>query len=385
VDSSQILKTRQRFGDALARAREYEDYRVLLDTEKSLDALVIATADHWHARICKAAMLAGKHVFCEKPLTRTIGEAREMRELSRKCKVVTQTGNQGSASDAMRRCVELIEAGVLGHVREVYAWQGRRGGSAGVVRPQDADPVPAGLNWEFWLGPSPARPYKASIYHPGAWRHWYDFGSGSLGDFCCHMFNLPVRALKLDYPDRIEVSSEWLGRESFPGTCSARFHFSRRSGAPPVTFFYYYGEDAPPAEITSGVVNDDGKPRDHGCVLVGDKGRLSVGLWNVEGQMMMKGERAYQGVAEHPAAQDAPRTLPRVAGHMREWIDACKGGPKVYSDFDCGGHLTEVGLAGVLALRLGCDIDWDGEAMVVRGHPEAARLVTPEYREEWRD
>ncbi|MEI6809060.1 MAG: Gfo/Idh/MocA family oxidoreductase, partial [bacterium] len=162
----------------VANAREYKDYRKLLESEKNLDAVVIATPDHWHAPICKAAILAGKHVFCEKPLTHAVSEARELRELVRKSKVVTQTGNQGAASGSFRRSMELIQAGILGNVSEVHIWHPAHGWPSGDDRPAGEDPVPQGLDWDFWLGPAPARPYKNGIYHPAQWRGWYDFGNG---------------------------------------------------------------------------------------------------------------------------------------------------------------------------------------------------------------
>lgn len=384
VDENRIVETRKGFGARLAEARAYRDYRALLEAETSVDAVVIATPDHWHPPICKAAMLAGKHIYCEKPLTRTIAEARELREMARRTGVVTQTGNQGSASENMRRCVELIEAGVFGQIREVQAWHGRHGWPSGVDRLRDADPVPAGLDWDFWLGPAPARPYNAEIYHPFNWRGWYDFGSGSLGDFCCHMFNLPVRALKLDYPVKIEISGEEMGRETYPSSCSVRLNFAQRPGLAPLAISFFSGDKKPPEQVTADLVVSDGKAPDHGCMLLGDKGSLCVGLWNADGRMKMKGETKFKNVADHEAAQAVPRTLPRVKSHMQEWIDACNGGPKVYSDFEIGGQITEIGLAGVLALRLGCDIDWDGPTMKAYGHPEAGRLVKPEYRKEWR-
>ena len=184
VDAGQNDRSLARHKSIAQSVKTYTDYRLLIEKEKTLDAVVIATPDHWHAPICTAAMKAGLHVFCEKPLTHTIAEARELAELSRTSKVITQTGNQGSASANLRRSIELIQAGLLGDVSNVHVWHPAHGWPSGVSRPTGKDNLPAGLNWDFWCGPSPLRPYKRGIYHPGKWRGWYDFGNGSIGDFC---------------------------------------------------------------------------------------------------------------------------------------------------------------------------------------------------------
>ena len=167
VDAGQIKNSQQRHGEGVAKAAVYSDYRVLLDKEKSLDAVVIATPDHWHAPICRAAMQAGKHVYCEKPLTHTIAEARQLRELSKAAKVITQTGNQGSASGNLRRSMELIAADFFGAITEIHAWHPPHGWPSGVDRPEGSDPVPPGLDWDFWLGTAPERPYKANDLSSG--------------------------------------------------------------------------------------------------------------------------------------------------------------------------------------------------------------------------
>ena len=383
VDERHVARSRKTVGDAAAGAKAYQDYRKLLEREKSLDAVIVATPDHWHAPICKAAIQAGKHVFCEKPLTHSVAEARELRELSRRSKAITQTGNQGSASSNLRRSMELIQAGVLGQVREIHIWHPPHGWPSGVDRPAGEDPIPKEFDWDFWVGPSPMRPYKAGIYHPAKWRGWYDFGGGSVADFCCHAFNLPVRALELDYPAKIEVSGTGLGKESFAKSCTVRFSFPARGGRGPVMLVFYTGGEMPPAEAMAGVTETFGKVPRTGCLLLGEKGTLSAGLWNSDCYLKMDGEAKFKGGDNHDASKAVPKTLPRAQGHLREWVDACKGGPKVFADFDLGGHLTEIGLAGVVALRLERDIEWDGPTMTVKGVPEAAALVKPQYRRKW--
>ena len=379
VDAGQIASSQKRHGADAARAATYEDYRVLFDKEKSLDAVVIATPDHWHAPICRAAMQAGKHVYCEKPLTHTIAEARQIREMSKAAKVITQTGNQGSASANLRRSMELIAAGFFGAITDIHVWHPTHSWPSGVARPEGGDPVPSGLNWDFWLGTSPVRPYKAGNYHPVMWRGWYDFGSGSLGDFCCHGFNLPVRALKLDYPTKIDVSGTELGRESFAKACTVRYHFPAVGERPPVKLNFYTGGDLPPEDITARLRESTGMPTT-GCLMIGEKGQLQSGLWNSDCHIRMNDDQRFVWAGQHPAAKVVPESLPRVKGHLDEWVDACLGGPKVFSDFDFGGHLTEIGLAGIVALRLQKNIEWDGPNMKVPGMPEADKFIRPEGR-----
>ncbi len=380
VDAGQIEESRKRHGEGASKAAVYSDYRVLLEKEKTLDAVVIATPDHWHAPICRAAMQAGKHVYCEKPLTHTIAEARQIRELSKASKGITQTGNQGSASGNLRRSIELIQADFFGAITEIHAWHPPHGWPSGVDRPEGGDAVPAGLDWDFWLGNAPARPFKANNYHPVSWRGWYDFGNGSVGDFCCHAFNMPVRALNLDYPTKIEVSGTGLGKESFAKACTVSYHFPARGARGPVKLNFYTGGDMPPDEVTAGLRNASGSLPGTGCLLIGDKGQLQSGLWNSDCYIKLNGEKRFFGADNHPTAKEVPQSIPRVKSHIDEWLDACLGGPKVFSDFDFGGHLTEIGLAGIVALRLQKNIAWDGPGMKVPGMPEADRFIRKEER-----
>jgi predicted dehydrogenase len=385
VDANQTEATRKANGDLLTRATVYKDYRQLLEREKSVDAVAIATPDHWHASICTSAIRAGKHVFCEKPLTHTVGEARQVGTLAKKSKVVTQTGNQGSASSNFRRSIELVQAGVLGAVGEIHVWHPPHGWPSGVDRPAGVDPVPEGLDWDFWIGPAPMRPYKNGQYHPVAWRGWYDFGGGSLADFCCHAFSMPVRALNLDYPNRIEISGVPLGKESFPRSCKVHFSFPARAGRGPVSIYFYSGGERPSPKVTAAMAETHDRVPGTGCLLVGERGTLSAGLWNNECFLNMNGEREFRPASDHDAAKGIPRSLPRAPQdrHLLEWIDACKGGPKTFSPFEIGGHITEIGAAGLIALRLGRDLNWDGPAMRAVGVPEAAPLVKPQHRGEW--
>ena len=383
VDMNRIAATRKAFGPALASAKAYQDYRRLLDREKSVDAVVIATPDHWHALVASAAIRAGKHVYCEKPLTHTVAEARQLRTLAKQSKVVTQTGNQGSGSANFRRSIELIQAGVLGAVREVHIWHPPHSWPSGVERPTGADPIPDGFDWNFWIGPAPMRPYKQAIYHPAQWRGWYDFGGGSLADFCCHAFSMPVRALELDYPNRIEVFGVPQEKDSFPKSCRVHFSFPAKGSRGPVSIYFYTGQEKPGPEVTAGMAATFDKVPTTGCLVLGDKATLSAGLWNNECNLKMKGETSFSGT-NHDAAKPVPQTLPRARGdHMQEWVEACKGGPRTFSPFEIGGHVTEIGAAGLVALRLGRDINWDGVAMEAKAEPDAAPLIRPQDRTTW--
>jgi predicted dehydrogenase len=365
-------------GPATKDAKAYEDYRKLLDKAASFDAVLIGTPDHWHAPLCKAFMKIGKHIYCEKPLTHSVAEARELRELARNSKVVTQMGNQGSASASLRRCTEVIRAGALGQVREIYHWgigvTGNEGNAAG------EDPIPAGFNWDLWVGPSAMRPFKKSVYHPFAWRGWFDFGNGGLADFCCHAINLPLRALDLDYPERIVLNMK--DGQQVAGKPALEFHFPARGSREAVTL-YWQGEGRPPANVIQPLIDVYKNNVPDGILLVGEKGWIHTSHWNTDGLIRLKDEPRLRDVLRHPATKGIPLSLPRGKGHDQEWIDACLGRGRTFSDFDFGGKLTEIGLAGVVAIRARKSLDWDGEKMIARNAPEAARFIHPEYRTKW--
>jgi len=378
-DAGQIDKAREaaagRNGET---AKGYEDYRQLLDQADRYDAVLIGTPDHWHAPLCQAFMKAGKHVFCEKPLTHSVAEARELRELTRRSKVVTQMGNQGSASSSLRRCIEIIQAGALGQIREIYEWgigcTAREGSAEG------EDPVPAGFNWDLWVGPSALRPFKKEVYHPATWRGWFDFGNGGLADFCCHSINLPMRALNLGYPERIVVNTDKSGQQT-PDKPAVEFHFPARAKLAPLTL-YWQGNGMPPTPVLAPVVEVH-REKQGGVLIVGEKGCIYTSHWNTDALIRLDGEARLRDVLVHPATQDIAQSLPRSKGHGQEWIDACRGEGRTYSDFDIGGKLTEIGLAAVVALRAGKTLDWDGAKMEATNAPEAARFVRTEHRKKW--
>ncbi len=365
-------------GEATKAAKAYEDYRQLLDDAATFDAVLVGTPDHWHAPLCKAFMKAGKHVYCEKPLTHCVAEARELRELSRTCNVVTQMGNQGSASQSLRRCMEIIQAGVLGPVSQIYEWG--IGVMANEGSAEGEDPVPQGFNWDLWVGPVTPRPFKKEVYHPFQWRNWFDFGNGGLADIACHSMNLPVRAFNLDYPNQIVVNIQ--DGKQLADKAAVEFHFPARADREAITL-HWQGNGLPPADAIRPVLDVYGDEPPGGVLIVGEKGCIYSNHWNEGAMIRLEGEPRLKGFSEHEATRDIPETLPRTASHGQEFLDACQGQGKTFSDFELGGKLTEIALAGVVGIRAGRTLDWDGERMEATNAPETARFIHAEYRSKW--
>ena len=387
------------------QAKFYKDYRVMLEKEKSIDAVDVATPDHMHATIAAMAIKMGKHVYCQKPLTHDVYEARLLRDLARKHKVATQMGNQGSASDGLRRAVEVVHAGLIGPVRQAYVWTNRPIWRQGMERPAGTDPVPEGVDWDLWLGTAPWRPYKAhwpedvpgsrrDVYQPWVWRGWLDFGTGALGDMACHTVNWPFRALKLEYPTEIEAECSGLTKEMYPKNSKIRFEFPARGEQPPVTLWWFDGGNKPPKDVTANVVNLLDQVSGSGCILVGDKGELfspDDGDGDFRFFAKLKDEKELTRATEHEPAKAIPQTIPRNTfkggtdeRQHQEWIAACKGGAPGYSNFDVAAYLTEIMLLGCVALRTGKKLEWDGPKMRARNAREASQYVRREYRKGWK-
>jgi len=390
------------------KAKIYKDYREMLEKEKSLDAIDIATPDHMHAVIAATAIKLGKHVYCQKPLTHDVYEARMLRDLAKEYKVATQMGNQGSASDSLRRAVEVVQAGLIGPVRNAYVWTNRPVWLQGKDRPPGSDPVPANLDWDLWLGTAPWRPYKETwpdapgdtggrrprgIYQPFSWRGWQDFGTGALGDMACHTVNWPFRALDLGYPTEIEAESSGMNKEMYPAKSKIRFEFPAREGQPPVTLWWHDGGNVPPPDVTADIVAMQNKVSASGCLLVGEKGQVfspDDGDQDLRFFVKLKDDKELMRGSDHGAVKAIPQTLPRNAfqgspdqrQHL-EWIAACKGGKPGYSNFDIAAYLTEIILLGCVALRAGKKLEWDGPKMKAKNAPEAAQFVRRQYRKGW--
>ncbi len=400
VDTNTLASRKAKYPNA----KTYQNWREMLAKEKSLDAVIVATPDHMHAMVAATAMRMGKHVYCQKPLVQTVYEARLLRKLARENGVVTQMGNQGSAEDGLRRAVEVVQAGLIGSVREVHVWSNRPVWPQGMDRPAGSDPVPENLDWDLWLGPAKLRPFKKDVYHTFKWRGWQDFGTGALGDMACHTANMPFRALKLGYPTEVEASSSGINQETYPLKSKIRFEFPAREGLVPVSFWWYDGgnpkadnpyahdgNNKPAKEVTAEIEELTGSVPGSGCVLIGDKGKLfSPDDYGARFFVKLKGEKELLDGKAHEAVKAIPQTIPRNAfqgdadkRHHLEWIAGCKGGPTPYSNFDIAAYLTEIILLGCVALRTGKKLEWDGPNMRATNAPEAAQYVKRTNRKGW--
>ena len=407
------------------QAKFYRDFRIMFDElGKSIDAVDCATPDHFHAIAESHAMRLGKHVYGQKPLTQTIYEARYLRDLAHETGVITQMGNQGSASDGLRRAVECIQAGVIGQVHEVHIWTNRPVWPQGIGRPPGADPIPESLNWDIWLGPAQERPYKKDVYNPFVWRGWLDFGTGALGDMACHTVNMPFRALQLGHPTEIEAEAfGGMNNETYPIGSKIRFKFPARKAQlaathktffhrhdtlsfDPVTFTWYDGgqpdasapnghdfSNKPPKELLADIEALLGEVPNSACLLVGDKGKIfSPDDYGEQFFVKLADDNKFVHYKKHPDVVKIPQVIPRNPftgdnDHRQhlEWIAAIKAGkPEMcYSRFAIGAQLTEIMLLGCVALRAGKTIEWDGPNMRATNCPEAAQFVKRDNRAGW--
>ena len=414
-------------------AKFYKDFRQMLDQMGSgIDAVTVSTPDHMHALVASAAMHMHKAVYCQKPLTQTVYEARYLRKLAREKKIVTQMGNQGSAADGLRRAVETIQDGLIGQVQQVHVWTNRPIWPQGMDRPAGEDPIPATFDWDKWIGPAPMRPYKGrldpndhyGIYHPFVWRGWQDFGTGALGDMACHTVNMPFRALNLGYPTEIEATPfGQMNKESYPVGSKIRFQFPGRktsiSVAQPhlfhhhrtieqdaLTLWWYDGgqpdptardghdlSHKPPVELTADIIALLGKVPDSGCLLIGDKGTVfSPDDYGANFFVKLKDDEKYINYTKHPALAQFAERIPRNTygknnglAHAQEWLTAIKENkPELcYSRFEITSRLTEIMLLGCVSFRVGQKIEWDGPKMIAKNCPEAAPFIKRENRSGW--
>lgn len=352
-------------------AKRYHDFRKMLDEMgNKIDAVVVSTPDHTHAIAAVSAMEMGIHCYCEKPLTKTIYEARLMRDTARRYKVATQMGNQGTASTGMRESVEVIQSGALGPVREVHVWSNRPIWPQGMNRPTEAAEIPKELDWDLWLGPAAKRPYHPS-YLPFVWRGWKAFGTGAIGDMGCHTLNMPYMALKLDNPISVEAEVFEATDEAYPKQSIVRYTFPARGDLPPVRLTWYDGGLKPSSDVLLGR-----EPSGSGCVIIGEKGRLAAGDDYGGGQVLLPEETFVDFKKPEP-------TLPRSPGHHEEWLRACKGGEPAMSNFDYASGLTEMALLGDLAILTGERIYWDAERMRAINCPKAECFANRTYRKGW--
>lgn len=351
--------------DKYSAARQYTDYRRMLQ-QNDIDAVLVNTPDHTHAAISLAAMMLGKHVYCEKPLASSVYEARLMADEAARTGVVTQMGNQVHASDHLRRVAELLKAGVLGRVEKVVTVCHKVLRHSGGDLPTDTPTVPEHLHWDQWLGPVPQRPYLP-VYHPGGWRVFWGLGSGNFGDMGCHILDAPYWGLNLRYPIRIEAEGPPPHPHVAPKRKMVRYQFEREEGGSPLEVVWYDGELAPAGEVIEGVSD--------GVMVIGERGRLVYNFRGGATQLLP---------ADKFADIELPEpSLPRPQNHYVEWTEACKGRGETASDFQYGGALTEMVLAGVVAYRIGEPLEWNGREMRATNCPEADSLIRPPVRPGW--
>lgn len=352
-------------------AATFSDYRQMIDAmHKHVDAVFIGIPDHSHAAAAAYAMKAGLAVYCEKPLTRTVWEARQLRDMARKAKVVTQMGNQGTASSNLRRMAKHLQMGTFGKVKEVHCWTNRAGGwwPQGTPRPE-SKPLPASLNWDVWLGPAPERPY-ADGYHPFAWRGYWDFGCGALGDIGCHCMNLPFMGLDLRDPTSIQAQTSGNNKETFPEWSIVTYEFPKRGNRDALNLYWYDGGKLPNADLAPGVKLDV-----NGSLIVCEKATLySPHEYGMETQLI-----GGMSMEELPAVE-----IVESPGHIEEFMIGVATGKKPMSNFDYSGPLTETVVLGNLAVWAdGPKLEWDAKSMKVKGSDEYDMLLHPHYREPW--
>ena len=343
--------------ESYPKAKIYQDFRKMFDAEKEIDAVVIATPDHTHAVIAMEAMRRGKHVFCQKPLTRTVFEARELARFSAETGVATQMGNQGHASEGARLIKEWLTDGAIGDVREVAVWTNRPIWPQGdIERPAEQVAVPEKLNWDLWLGPAPNKPYHPDVCHFN-WRGWRDYGTGAVGDMGAHLIDHPFWALELGQPLTVQASSTAYSDDAYPLATVVTYEFPARGTRPPVKMTWMDGGLTPPRpdEMEPGRRMGTGGS---GVLYYGDKGILMHGDYG-------NGPRLVPETAMEAYQKPEP-TLPRSPGIHEEWIEAIKNGAKSTTDFSYAGPLTETMLLGNVAVFMkekNTKLEWDAENM----------------------
>ena len=369
VDDNYLTKV----GADFPKAERYHDFRKLLD-RPDIDAITVSTADHQHASATLMAMRRGLHVYCEKPLTHSVSEARLVAKVAAEKKVATQMGTQIHSSDNYRRVVEVIQSGAIGPVRDVHVWVGK--GWGGGDRPTGSDPVPANLKWDLWLGAAPSRPFVTDRYHPGQWRRWWDFGGGTLGDMACHLMDLPFWALGLSHPTTVRAEGPAVHAETCPLGLTVHYEFPARGDDPAVKLHWYDGDKLPHHLAEKELsVNKEGvkKLPGMGILFVGDSGKLFADY------------SKYQLLPEADFADYKPpeQSIAASVGHHQEWINACKTGSDTLCNFNYSGALTEAVLLGNVAFRTGKTLNWDAMNLKATNCPEADQFLSREYRPGW--
>lgn len=399
VDDRQSADARKQFSSA----KYYKDFREMFSKEsKNFDAVTVSTPDHTHAVIAMAAMQLGKHIMVQKPLTWSVQEARMLTEAARKYKVVTQMGNQGASGDDVRKMKEMIDAGLIGDVRHVWAWTNRPVWPQGIPAPTGSSPIPAELDWDLWLGPAEKIDYNPA-YLPFNWRGWWRFGTGALGDMACHILDPFFRILPVRFPNTVECSAttawsdffvEGHYDESCPSSSIIHFNYPRTDGKGNITMTWMDGGLLPrrPDELLPDEVL--GQPDAGGVIFEGTKGKLMAGMWGQNPTLLPS---IKMKEVKLPAAK-LPRVPGGTDGHYAQWVEASLQGygkGVTSSPFEYAGPFTESILLGNLALRSYAlrsekgyigrkKLVWDAAAMKITNFDEANQFVGRSYREGWK-
>lgn len=381
VDARALEKTAEKFPGAA----KHRDFRKMLESQKDIEAVLVATPDHFHAPAAALALRLGKHVYCEKPLTHSVHEARVLRSLAAaNPHLATQMGTQGHSYASLRRVVGLVKAGVLGPVRQAYAWSDRPIWPQGIDRPATPQPPPPALDWDLWLGPAPERPYHPA-YHPFKWRGWWDFGTMAVGDMGIHNMDPIFWALDLEAPEQVQAEGPPPHPESGPVWSTLRYTFPARANHPPLALTWYDGmkgrdaegnglQNLPPLDLVPGV---DRLPK-NGTIWVGEKGTLLTHDWAAQKYEFLPREK-FENVEQ---TQTSVPLSPK--GHYLDWVDAAKGSaPAGMSSFGYASRLTECVLLGNVSYRAGRPIRWDAANARIRECPEAERFLRRDYRAGW--
>ena len=367
IDEERLAKSAEKFPGA----KRYTDWRKMLE-QKDIDAVTISTPDHMHAAVTLSAMQLKKHVYTQKPLTRTVFEARQLTAAAKEFGVVTQMGIQHHSSARLKQAVQAIRSGVIGRVSEVHTWTDRPGTywKQGLDRPAQKDAIPTHVHWNEWLGVAPERPYVAGLYHPFSWRGWWDFGTGALGDMGCHILDPVVNALELGPPRTVEAEGPPPHPESGPLWCIVRYEFpGTKHTAESLKLTWYEAGKQPPRALFQAPA--DWKGSQNGVLFVGEKGNLFVGF--PENPELFPREK----FADYKFADVAEDN------HYTQWTEAILGRGKTSCPFAYSGPLTETVLLGNIAYRTGQKITWDSANLKATGNPTADALLKPTFRTGW--
>jgi len=361
------------------RAKTYQNYRDMLDElDKQIDAVAVCTPDHTHAVAAMDAIRRGKHLYCEKPLAHSIYEIRALMKAARRYKVVTQLGNQGHSSNSIRRFCEWIWDGAIGEVTEIHAACGANHCKINQLsKRNEVHEIPREMDWDLWLGPAKYRRYNP-MYAPGSWRGWMPFGSGTIGDWICHVVDPSFWALDLGAPTTVQAEADDYDprrhADTFPIGSKITFQFPARGKRGPVKLYWYSNQRVIPRP--AGMEPGRTVPRT-GAIVIGTKGMIKHGSHGAGDQRILPESKMKEYKEPDP-------TIPRVRGHHQDWLNAIKTGGKPGSNFDYGGPLTELARLGIIAMqRLGEKLEWDGANMRFTNCAEANELINPPSRKGW--